>query len=76
MALRHVVTIEKSRLSIPLEKYGIAYSDRQQAVDTVFDSFYGICRLYTSRRVANRREILQPAASGGQYPRKGRCPEF
>ena len=28
-ALRHVVTIEKSRLSIPSEKYGIAYSDRQ-----------------------------------------------
>ena len=47
-ALRHVVTIEKSRLSIPLEKYGIAYSDRQQAVDTFFDSFYGITQSFST----------------------------
>ena len=47
-ALRHVVTIEKSRLSIPLEKYGITYSDRQQAVDTFFDSFYGITQSFST----------------------------
>ena len=47
-ALRHVVTIEKSRLFIPLEKYGIAYSDRQQAVDTFFDSFYGITQSFST----------------------------
>ena len=47
-ALRHVVTIEKSRLSIPLGKYGIAYSDLQQAVDTFFDSFYGITQSFST----------------------------
>ncbi len=46
-ALRHIVTIEKSRLSIPLEKYGITYADRQQAVDTFFDSFYGITQSFS-----------------------------
>ena len=35
-------------LSIPLEKYGIAYSDRQQAVDTFFDSFYGITQSFST----------------------------
>lgn len=46
--LRHVVTIEKSRLSIPLGKYGIAYSDLQQTVDTFFDSFYGITQSFST----------------------------
>lgn len=47
-SLRHVITIEKTRLSIPLEKYGITYSDRQQAVDTFFDSFYGITQSFST----------------------------
>lgn len=46
--LFHVVTIESKALSFSLERNGISYSDRQAAVDTFFDSFYGITQSFST----------------------------
>lgn len=72
--LRHVVTIEKSRLSIPLGKYGIAYSDLQQTVDTFFDSFYGITQSFSTANLTleqylqNNRPLVVYGESGTAKP--------
>ena len=44
----HVASIKTSRLPCSLQKYGITWTDRQEASDTFFDSFYGITEPFSA----------------------------
>lgn len=48
----HVVTITEQPLPFSLKRNGITYSDRQEAVDTFFDSFYGITQSFSSTNLS------------------------